>query len=152
MASTNTMEHNFNEGVSVGQNIAGGPDPVSRWYDAEKVTYEKLIQEHPEYKDLSGYELMQKDEAAYKTVGHYLNIINPKATTIGVGYNTSGKKKPSRRNRRGIPRRAKRDGIRQCNGLAVPHRRGTANFGISTCLKTHLDVRFNSFRLRLVPC
>lgn len=91
MASTNTMEHNFNEGVSVGQNIAGGPDPVSRWYDAEKVTYEKLIQEHPEYKDLSGYELMQKDEAAYKTVGHYLNIINPKATTIGVGYNTSGK-------------------------------------------------------------
>lgn len=91
MASTNTMEHNFNEGVSVGQNIAGGPDPVSRWYDAEKVTYEKLIQEHLEYKDLSGYELMQKDEAAYKTVGHYLNIINPKATTIGVGYNTSGK-------------------------------------------------------------
>lgn len=85
------MEHNFNEGVSVGQNIAGGPDPVSRWYDAEKVTYEKLIQEHPEYKDLSGYELMQKDEAAYKTVGHYLNIINPKATTIGVGYNTSSK-------------------------------------------------------------
>jgi len=35
---------------------------------------------------------MQKGEAAYKTVGHYLNIINPKATTIGVGYNTSGKK------------------------------------------------------------
>ena len=70
------------------ENLAwGGGNPVDRWY-SEKEIWDAEVKKNPELATLSPSQVFMKYPDLFMQVGHYLNIIDPNDTVMGVATNT----------------------------------------------------------------
>ena len=70
------------------ENLAwGGGNPVDRWY-SEKEIWDAEVKKNPELATLSPSQVYMKYPDLFMPVGHYLNIIDPNNTVMGVATNT----------------------------------------------------------------